>query len=452
VKLPVVVLTAILALFAGDVFACPYDEDTPPPATPLEAFWSARPTEQPFSALSLVLSAEDNGRDERVGPSPFPTVEVAFARESYAPGEAARLVFFSTARRVSLRIFRAGTEAYRLRSNDMMDGTPVTPVHELGPVGAGRTITTVVGAWPSGLYYAEVIAEGSRVGYAPFVLRPRRLGDHRVAVVMPTQTWEAYNFRDDDDDGRPDTWYGNPDTREVRLARPFESRGVPPHYRVYDQPFLRWLHATGRSVDFLSDRELNRTSAATLSRAYDLIVFSGHHEYVTEHEYDAVLGFRDRGGNLMFLSANNFFWRVDLHADVMTRISKWRDLGRPEAQLVGVQYVDWNHDRYHSRPYVVRAARSARWIFRRTGLDDGDRFGTGGIEIDARAPSSPPGTHMLAVIPEIFGPGTTAEMTYYETRGGARVFASGAFSVAASIRQPAVRAVVENLWHRLSRP
>ena len=48
-------------------------------------------------------------------------------------------------------------------------------------------------------------AAGARVGYAPFVLRPNRLGEHRVAVVMPTQTWQAYNFRDDNGDGQPDT-------------------------------------------------------------------------------------------------------------------------------------------------------------------------------------------------------------------------------------------------------
>ena len=49
---------------------------------------------------------------------------------------------------------------------------------------------------------------------------------------------------------------------------------------------------------------------STLANAYDLIVFPGHHEYVTTREYDLVEGYRDRGGNLLFLSANNFFWQV----------------------------------------------------------------------------------------------------------------------------------------------
>ena len=66
--------------------------------------------EAPLGALATLLSAEDNGRDEREAPSIRPTVQAAFALESYAPGQSARLVFFSPASRVSLQIVHAGTE------------------------------------------------------------------------------------------------------------------------------------------------------------------------------------------------------------------------------------------------------------------------------------------------------------------------------------------------------
>ena len=51
------------------------------------------------------------------------------------------------------------------------------------------------------------------------MLRPKKLGKTRVAVVVPTNTWQAYNFRDADGDGWGDTWYqgGSP---PVRLDRP----------------------------------------------------------------------------------------------------------------------------------------------------------------------------------------------------------------------------------------
>src|SRR6266700_3061164 len=57
--------------------------------------------------------------------------------------------------------------------------------------------------------------------YAPFVLRPKHLGVNRVAVVMPTQTWQAYNHRDDNGDGRADTWYACACQHSARLGRPF---------------------------------------------------------------------------------------------------------------------------------------------------------------------------------------------------------------------------------------
>jgi hypothetical protein len=42
-------------------------------------------------------------------------------------------------------------------------------------------------------------------------------------------------------------------------------------------------------------------------------------------------------------------------------------------------------------------------------------------------------------------------MTYYETGSGARVFAAGAVNFAASINNPAVSRLVDNVWSRLAR-
>ena len=96
------------------------------------------------------------------------------------------------------------------------------------------------------------------------------------------------------------------------------------------------------SVDFLSQWDLEHVGepSARSARAYDLIVFAGHHEYVTTREYDLVEGYRDLGGNLMFLSANNYYWRGRAtRRHVIEKSQRWRDLGRPESALVGVQYI-----------------------------------------------------------------------------------------------------------------
>ena len=96
----------------------------------------------------------------------------------------------------------------------------------------------------------------------------------------------------------------------VDLTRPYLHRGVPTRFRGYQLGFLRWLYQTGKQVDFLSDRELEGVSGDRLRRHYRMLVFLGHHEYVTAPAYDSVVRFRDLGGSLIFTSATNFLYEV----------------------------------------------------------------------------------------------------------------------------------------------
>jgi hypothetical protein len=396
-------------------------------------------------------SAAD-GRDTRLQPTRRPTVEAAFTKESYAAGAVARLVIWTGGRNASVQLFQAGTEHGALTPRDVMGGSPVSPKQHLGDVRHGNVIRLRIGSWPSGLYFAKATAAGGKIGYAPFVLRPRALGEHSIAVVLSTMTWQAYNFHDDDGDGVPDTWYQDQNNLSLtaRLGRPYENRGVIPHYKYYEQPFVRWLVAKHPDVDYFADADLDAasTTGRRLAAAYELVVFPGHHEYVTRHEYDAVTAFRNLGGNLMFLSANSFYRLTIKQGDVMHRAARWRDLGRPEAALIGTQYFD-NDAGEHRGPWIVRKTRDAEWLFAHTRLRPGSAFASGGIEGDEVAASSPRSTRIVAAIPNLFGTHHNADMTYYETRNGAKVFAAGAFTLAGAVWWKDVREVVENVWHRL---
>lgn len=378
-----------------------------------------------------------------------PSVEAAFTRESYAPGATARLVISNAGRGIRLQILRSGPERLVTRSDVTMNGVPVSPRRSIGASSGRRTVDVRIGEWPSGLYFARLRAADGRVGFAPFVVGPRRLGAHRVAVVMPTLTWQAYNLRDEDGNGIGDSWYAHWQTKTARLGRPYLSRGVPYNFRRYDLPFLTWLARTQKRVDVLAQSDLEAVpSSRALAAAYDLIVFPGHHEYVTRREYDLVEGFRDLGGNLAFLSANNYFWEVVRRGGSITKTRLWRDLGRPEARLIGVQYLA--NGKAPRQPWIVRRAGAASWIFAGTGLNEGSSFARGGVEIDRLAAVSPRGARVLAEIPNLFGPGATAQMTYYEAPSGARVFAAGAFYFTRMINfDPVVSRIVENLWRRM---
>ena len=89
-----------------------------------------------------------------------------------------------------------------------MNGVPVTkPVavgHEQRPQGDSRADRQ--------LAQRRLLRAAERRRTAASASRPSssgraRLGEHRVAVVMPTLTWQAYNLRDVDGDGKGDSWY-----------------------------------------------------------------------------------------------------------------------------------------------------------------------------------------------------------------------------------------------------
>ena len=103
------------------------------------------------------------------------------------------------------------------------------------------------------------------------------------------------------------------------------------------------------------------------------------------------------------------------------------------------------------RPWIVRRSRACGWIFAGTGLREGSSLGLGGVEIDRTFPASPAGVEVLAEIPHLFGPGMTAQMTYYETTRGAKVFAAGAFYFTRLVHvDPLSSRVLDNLWTRMA--
>jgi hypothetical protein len=430
----------------------------PDPALPARTYL-LRLTSEDVGGRTAVYGGRPPRRRHKAGPVVrLLGVEACFAARSYAPRSIATLNIAASARSLAIDFFRNGPEEVSSYINDELSGVQVAGPITLDWAGKDdrmRQVRIALGDWPTGLYYARLVADDGRIGHAPFVVRPATLGLNRVAAVLPTNTWQAYNFRDADCDGWGDTWYagGSP---PVLLNRPFLDRGVPPRFKQHDRAFIRWAALTGRGIDFLADDDLERiASGDALHTLYDLVVFPGHSEYMTRRAYDVVTRYRDLGGNLVFLSANNFFWQVRKKRAVMRRDILWRDIGRPEAGLIGTQYKA-NDEGHIQRPFVVRNAAAAPWLWAGTGLFDGATFGEQvggfGTEIDATTESSPPGTIVVAEIPDVFGPGRTAQMTYYETPAGARVFAAGVLDFGGSILFQPMRQLLENVWARLATP
>jgi hypothetical protein len=381
--------------------------------------------------------------------------EAAADHESYTPDHVGVLRVASDEPELTLQTFHVGAATRSLHEDDATRGVAVSdPVAIRGrDRNHPYEVRFHVGDWPSGLFAIRLATPDGHAAYAPFIVRPRRFGEHRVAVVLPTYTWQAYNFRDADGNGYGDTWY-ELRSRQTRLGRAYSASGLPPHFASYDLNFLVWLansvrRGEDRGVDFLGDADLSN-APSDLAGLYDLMIFPGHHEYVTRREFLLVHKFRNRGGNLMFLSANNFYWKVVRRRNLLTRVARWRTLGRPEAAFIGVQYVASNRGK-RKGPYILRDVERAPWLWEGTGLVTGATLGNYGVEIDATAQSSPPQTLVLAEIPHVIGR-HTAQMTYYETAAGAKVFAAGAFTLGGNATHVPVATMLDNLWRRLSLP
>jgi hypothetical protein len=406
-------------------------------------------------ALAIVYGAV-------LGPSRAATSPIlaGFEARSYAPGRVAVLdIGGGQTTRATLQVFQAGASgtpgpAAAPGWDRSTFGKPVTtPRLVRRPAGAKRWLVHVrLGAdWASGDYVARLTWPG-HTDYAPFVLRPTRLGTAPVLVVEPTNTWHAYDVVDGD------SWYLDSSVHVIDLTHPFASArvsgqpvpaGLPEQFQRFDLGLLRWYWHSGFRADFISDDDLERISSAGQLSRYRLIVFAGHEEYVTSHTFDMITRYRDAGGNLAFLSANNFFYKVKVSGDTMVGRTMWRSTGRPEAALVGAQYAGWDEGRYPNRPYRIVNTGAAPWLFAGTGLHDGSLVGNYGIEVDEPNAASPPHTHVLAVIPNELGPGKPAEMTIY-TKGRSTVFDAGAINFGASAHWPALSRFFSNLWTHLS--
>jgi N,N-dimethylformamidase beta subunit-like protein len=381
-------------------------------------------------------------------------VDAGFTEATYSPGDTAQLRIATDVPSFTLQLFQAGPETQPTLGT-AMQGVPVgAPLHIdwAANRNAPATLGVELGDWANGIYFARLTAPDGRSYYAPLVIRPQSLGAHRVAVVLHTYTWEAYNHYDANGDGWGDTWYAANDIRTVDLSRSYVQGGAPPSWRMYDVPFLHWLYATGKQVDFLSDEDLGKfTSADELARDYDLIVFPFHEEYVTSHMYDLIAGYRDLGGNMIFLASTNLLWKIKRHGDVITRIAEWRTLGRPESSILGVQYRANDEGRHRGYYQLTPDGRQA---WQTAGVDDQAlaKWPWLGIEYDMPTSVSPAGTHVLAQVdPHLADPSIRGDMTYYE-QGGAKVFSSGTLNLTSALRDATFQRLLENVWERLAVP
>ncbi|MEZ5650886.1 MAG: DUF6605 domain-containing protein [Burkholderiaceae bacterium] len=259
-----------------------------------------------------------------------------------------------------------------------------------------------------------------------------------------------------------------------------------------DTHLIAWLDKHGHEVDIISDQELHDEGVSLLSR-YRVLMTGSHPEYHTRPMIDAITQFRDRGGRLIYLGGNGFYWKIalDPERDGIIEIRRaeggirawaaepgeyyhqfdgeygglWRRNGRPPQQLAGVGFTAQGNflGSYYRRCAAADDPRAA-WIF--AGVDDEiigrhglSGHGAAGFELDradpalgtpehalvlARSENHPPEapwilvpeemlTHLLTVPRVPARELIHADMTFFETAGGGAVFSTGSITFCGSL-------------------
>jgi hypothetical protein len=234
-----------------------------------------------------------------------------------------------------------------------------------------------------GAYLLQVRGSDGGRTFVPIVVRDR-LGAARIGVVLSTNTWQVYN-----------TWGGASGyvggdltsatrSRVVSFDRPYSARGDGQLIKQ-ELPFIRWAESRGYDLTYLGDDDLEAGSGR-LNSIHALVV-PGHAEYWTAgmraHVESMVVG---RGANLLFLAANNVYWRPrrepsprsagrrlaiykslgdDPAQDPALISGLWREapISAPEQLLLGGQYACLGVD----SPFVVPSS----WPFWSSGIAPG---------------------------------------------------------------------------------
>ena len=261
------------------------------------------------------------------------------------------------------------------------------------------------------------------------------------------------------------------------------------HFQA-DSHLIWWLHEKGIAYDIITDRELHEEGYAAIA-GYKAVTTGSHPEYHTANTLDALLEYRNSGGNLLYLGGNGFYWRVAIHPEEKGVIEirraeggirawaaepgeyynafdgqyggLWRRNGRPPQHLAGVGFTSQgNFEGTHYRRTEESRAPDLAWIFDGVEGDVLGDFGfsgggAAGYELDRAdvrlgspenvrvlAQSEDHPSHFVLVPEELLTHLTTwaqkpidelirADMIYFDVPGGGAVFSVGSITFCGSL-------------------
>jgi len=381
--------------------------------------------------------------------------------------------------------------------------------------------------WPTGFYAAHV-RSATGEDMIPFFVRP---AEPRADVVflVPTFTYQVYGSHPKDGRGasiaeRAAAWnalgelpdmnrqFGlstysrhsdgsgssivsmlRPmlDTRPRQVSLMDPAPGGSGTGRICADSYIeQWLNDQEWEHDILTDHDLHDEGHDAIA-SYRVLITGEHPEYLSQRMMEAIQTFIDRGGRLMYLGGNGFYWRAEPsqthpHAIEVRRAENgirawetepgesyhafthgygglWRRIGRSSHKLVGVGFSVQGV--YSGMPYrFTNAIGDPRvaFMFDGVGAEPGAEFGTfsymgggaAGYELDSVNPRYGTPAHIVVVAkgvvirpdyvwahedilaeahPRPQEAWSCADMSFFETPGGGAVFSVSSMTFAGAL-------------------
>ncbi|WP_153506153.1 DUF4082 domain-containing protein [Cumulibacter manganitolerans] len=238
---------------------------------------------------------------------------------SYLPGETVTFKINTDSTSYRIRIFRIGWYG-GLGARFIQDVTPSVPLPQTqpNPDGDGATGLWDCGKWApsaqwtipagavSGIYYArfERSDSGTVSNHTIFVVR--RNGPSDILVQTSEMTMHAYNRY-----GGNSLYYGDPVGRAYKVSynRPFgDGDGSENDFFNAEVALVRFLERNGYDVAYCGGIDVHRDASVLAGRK--VFISSGHDEYVSREQREHVTAARDAGTHLIFMTGNEYFWKV----------------------------------------------------------------------------------------------------------------------------------------------
>ena len=378
---------------------------------------------------------------------------------------------------------------------------------------------------PSGIYVMRISCEKYEDNIPFFVCPPKKHTNSDLCVVIPTFTYSVYGNH-----ARPDynenwqekikKWNAYPHNpsnfKSYGLSTyNFHSDGSGICHASYLRPLLNlkvgyltfgasdcsglrhfqadshlisWLKNKDINFDILTDEEVHNEKYEVLKN-YKTIMTTTHPEYHTKETLTAYHEYTDKGGNLVYLGGNGFYWKICLHEENSKIIEirraedgirawasepgeyynafdgsyggLWRRNGIPPQKLTGVGFSAQGQ---FTGSYYLRKNydKEFDWVFKGINENKIGNFGfsgggAAGFELD-RADSmlgtpdnckilaSSEGhdsdyvlvpeehlTHLTTVPGEPLKSLLRADMVYFENSNGGKVFSTGSITFCGSL-------------------